>query len=106
MAKTAVAKKARKSTNGQRKSVKRTQRAVPAGVDRFGFRIGSKKSQAAAMYAAKNGATLAEVKDALKSSQFNLLLELEGKKVKIDRTKVPGPGARQVTRYHIAGVPK
>ena len=90
----------RKSANGGEKSAKSKQ-ALPAGVDKFGFRIGSKKSQAAAMYATKNGATLNEVKEALNSSQFNLLLELEDK-FQIDKTKVPGTeGKRQVTRYHI-----
>lgn len=94
---TTVVRKSRKPANGNAKT------KPAASVDRFGFRVGSKKSQAAAMYASKKGATLGEVKEALKSSQFNLLSELKERKVQIDQIKVPGPGARQVTRYHIVG---
>lgn len=90
--KAAKAKKAKKETTG---------------TDRFGFRLGSKKSQAAAMYASKTGATLGEVKHALKSTQFNLLNELEEMTgVKISKVKEAGPGARKVTRYQVTGEPR
>ena len=99
-----VARKPRKSTarrkgNGHTRGAARKAASGPP--DQFGFRSGSLKSRAAAMYASKKGATLAEVKDALKSSQFNLLTELEKRKVKIERTQDEGSGARKVTRYHI-----
>jgi len=74
----------------------------PAKLDQFGLRKGSIKSQAAAMYASKKGATLNEVKEALESTQFNVLTELEGKGFKITRTQVPGIGARQATKYHLS----
>ena len=70
-------------------------------LDRFGFRLGSLKSQAATMYASKKGATLGEVKAALKSTQFNLLTELEGKGHRIERTEAPGKNNRKVTKFRI-----
>ncbi len=85
----------------------RAERKVdPAKLDECGFRKGSLKSQAAAMYAnAKTkGATLGEVKKALKSNQFNLITELEDRKdpkITVTRTQENGEGARQVTRYRI-----
>jgi hypothetical protein len=74
----------------------------PAKLDQFGLRKGSIKSRAAAMYAAKKGATLNEVKEALESTQFNVLTELEGKGFKVTRTLVSGIGARQATKYHLS----
>ena len=73
----------------------------PAKLDQFGFRLGSLKSQAATMYAGKKGATLAEVKTALDSTQFNLLTELEEKGYKVERTEVPGNNNRKVTCFKI-----
>ena len=70
--------------------------------DKFGFREGSLKSRAAAMYAVKKGATLEEVKEALGSVQLNLLKDLEGKGHTVKKTKEPGEGKRQVTRYHLS----
>ena len=72
----------------------------PAKLDQFGFRKGSDKSKAAAMYAKGNGATLNQVKDAVGSVQFNLLGELEGRGFKIERTQVKGK-VRPVTRFKI-----
>ena len=97
MAKTSSAK------NGKAKAApkKRARVKVQASRDKFGFRVGSLKSKAAAMYASKNGATLAEVKAALHSPQFNLLTELKDRRVKIKTTLVPGEGTRKVTRYQI-----
>ncbi len=88
-------------TNG-RQAAPRQRKTVAASPDQFGFRSGSLKSKAAAMYASKKGATLAEVKAALNSSQFNLLTELEARKgITIERTQVEGIGPRKVTRYRI-----
>lgn len=87
------------AANGKRKRAPRT--VDLSKLDRFGFRLGSIKSKAAGMYASKKGATLAEVKDACDSAQFNLLTELEGKGFKIERTPISGPNDRKVTRYHI-----
>jgi hypothetical protein len=69
--------------------------------DQFGFRLGTLKSRAAIMYAGKGGATLEEVRLALKSTQFNLLTELEEKGFKIDRTPTTGENDRKITKYHI-----
>lgn len=92
--------KAAKST--PRKARKVAKKATHRnGVDAFGFRTGSLKSKAAALYASGNGATLSEIKAKLKSSQFNLLTELKAKKFKIKRTLVPGVGARKATRYQV-----
>lgn len=92
---------ARRAVNGNGQRARRAkQPASPP--DQFGFRGGSLKSQAAAMYASKKGATLAEVKAALNSSQFNVLHELEGRKgITIERTEEDGAGPRKVTRYRI-----
>jgi hypothetical protein len=82
------------------KSDKKTTTKAVVEKDVFGFRKGSKKSQAAALYNSKKGATLAEVKEKTGSSQLNLLTELEGR-VTIDTTKEKGAGKKQVTRYKI-----
>lgn len=73
----------------------------PAKLDAFGFRKGTIKSNAAALYAAKSGATLAEVKEAVGSVQFNLLKEVEEKGHTITRKTEKGDGARDVTRYKL-----
>lgn len=72
-----------------------------AKLDQFGFRLGTLKAKAAAMYAGKKGATLGDVKQALKSTQFNVLTELENKGYKVERTPVGGFNDRKVTRYHV-----
>jgi hypothetical protein len=73
--------------------------------DAFGFKKGSLKSKAAAMYSRANGATLFEVKTALSSSQLNVLGELEGKGFKVVKKKEPGAGSRPITRYVLSGKP-
>ena len=96
------AKKARKpraKSNGERA----TRKVDLSKLDQFGFRLGSKKAQAAAMYASKKGATLAEVRGALQSTQFNLLTEIEKRGFKIERMPATGEHDRKVTRFHIAG---
>ncbi len=89
--------KAKKAATAPRKAPVRD----PAKLDGFGFRLGSLKSQAAAMYSKGKGATLGEVKEALESSQFNLLTQLEGDGFTIKKTPEDGAGPRKVTRYKI-----
>lgn len=101
-AKKSAAKKPAKDTS--KKSAKAASEKKPATErDAFGFRKGSKKSEAAKLYNSKKGATLAEVKEKIGSSQLNLLKELEEKGWEISRTKVGGEGKKQVTRYKIEG---
>ena len=73
----------------------------PAKLDAYGFRKGTIKSKAAAMYAKGKGATLAEIKEALGSVQFNLLTELEGNGFTIGKTEAKNDAGRPVTRYKI-----
>jgi len=107
MAKTATKTTTRKRSkpNGAHKNgngIRVKAKATP--VDAFGFRKGSLKSKAAAMYAAKGGATLAAVKAKLKSTQFNLLTELKAraKEFRVERSLVAGVGKRKATAYHIS----
>jgi hypothetical protein len=72
-----------------------------AEVDGFGYREGSLRSKAAALYSNKKGATLAEVKEKLGSVQLNVLKELEGKGYKVKKAKEAGEGTRQITRYYL-----
>jgi hypothetical protein len=77
----------------------------PAKLDEFGFRKGTIKSRAAAMY--KKGATLSQVKDEVGSVQFNLLTELETNGFEIKKTTVKGvAGARDSTKYKVLGKSK
>lgn len=74
-------------------------KAPAAEKDAYGFRKGSAKSKAVAMYARKNGATLAEVKEALGSVQLNVLVALEADGKKVERITEERKGQRAVTRY-------
>lgn len=95
-------KRASERPKGNKTGAKRKPRTFdPDKLDQFGFRLGSKKSKAAAMYGSKNGATLAETKKALKSTQYNVLTELESKGYKIKRTPDSGDEDRKVTRFHL-----
>ena len=95
-------KRASERPKGNKTGAKRKPRTFdPNKLDQFGFRLGSKKSKAAAMYGSKNGATLAETKKALKSTQYNVLTELESKGYKIKRTPDSGDEDRKVTRFHL-----
>ena len=76
-------------------------RKAPAEKDEFGLSKGSAKSQAAAMYARKNGATLAEVKEKVGSIQLNVLNALEEAGHTVEREKVERKGERPVTRYRL-----
>ena len=93
--------KANGKDKGKKAVSKPAKDKAPVERDQFGFRKGSKKSLAAALYSGKKGATLAEVKEKTGSSQLNLLTELKGRKVKIETTKEKGAGKKQVTRYKI-----
>lgn len=93
----APAKAVKAKANG---AVKKAKPAAEKDV--WGYRKGSTKSQAAAMYALKRGATLAEVKEKLGSVQLNVLVELEGKGHTVRRIKEKGTGARQITRYFLS----
>ena len=102
-----AAKPAKAKANGKQKlkaktnGKKQIRKVDPDKLDRFGFRLGSKKAKAAQLYASKKGATLAEVKKVLKSTQYNLLTELEDRGFKIKREPVPGSSGRQITRFQI-----
>lgn len=96
----AVAKPA-KAPKAAAKAPDSPAKAKGGKLDAYGYREGSKKAQAAAIYAAKNGATLDEVKNAISSTQLNVLTELEGKGYKVKRVKEDGKGSRQVTRYFL-----
>lgn len=69
--------------------------------DQFGFRKGSAKSEAAAMYARKSGATLGEVKAKLGSVQLNVLVGLEAEGYKVTKVKEERKGQRPATRYFL-----
>ena len=97
---TAAPVKAAKATPAKAKGKAKAERQRdPLKLDAFGFRKGSIKSKAAAMYA--KGATLADVKEALGSVQFNLLTELEGRGFTVDKAEIKGANDRMVTRYKI-----
>ena len=53
------------------------------------------------MYARKNGATLAEVKEALGSVQLNVLVGLEAEGFTVNKEKEKIEGQRPVTRYFL-----
>jgi hypothetical protein len=80
------------------KATSKPPKAV-TGVDQFGIRLGTNKSKAAAMYAAGNGATLNEVKEALGQIHFNVLTQLEKKGFKVDR--VMEGDKKKITRYRL-----
>jgi hypothetical protein len=103
------AKKAKANGKAPAKKAKTAKRAPrtrdPAKLDEYGFRKGTIKSNAAAMY--KKGATLAEVREAVGSVQFNLLTELKNNGFDIKQSVVKGvSGARDATKYKIVGKSK
>lgn len=91
----------RHAIQGAQPTARRRDAPDPNKLDKFGFRTGSLKSRAAHMYASKHGATLADVKGALHSTQFNVITELEGKGFVVERTPVSGDKDRKATRYHV-----
>ena len=84
-----------------KKAPSKADNGSKAEKDTYGFRVGSKKSQAAAIYASKAGATLAEVKEQTGSAQLNLLKELADEGYPVRSVKEQGDGARKVTRYFL-----
>jgi len=76
-------------------------KADGAKKDKWGFREGSSKSQAVALYAAKGGATLEEVKAAVGSVQLNVLNALEAEGHEVVRKKEVREGKRPATRYFL-----
>jgi hypothetical protein len=97
-AKAAPAKATAKPAKGKAKAERKQD---PAKLDAFGFRKESIKSKAAALYAKGKGATLADVKEALGSVQFNLLTELKEKGYEVEESEVKNTNGRMVTRYKI-----
>lgn len=92
----------------------KAKRKEPAETDRWGLRVGSLRSQAVGMYSGSreikkgkmkgsfiNGSTLNEVKEAISSSQLNVLKDMEERGHKLVRTKEPGKGNKEVTRYFL-----
>lgn len=76
---------------------------APPAMDKYGFRIGTMKSKAAALYARKEGATVDEVRDEVNSLQLNLLTTLEKQGFTVKREKEKKPSGRIITRYFLSG---
>ena len=81
------------------KRAKAKKESIP--LDDFGFRKGTIRSKAAAMYGSTKGATLAEVKNKLGSVQYNMLISLEQNGYKITRKEIDGIGNRPATRFFL-----
>lgn len=98
-----VAKANGKAAKAPKAPVKAKRQRDLTNADTFGYTKDCLKSKACIMYSNKKtkGATLAEVREALDSTQFNVLPEVEKRGWKVTRTKEPGEGNRKVTRYQI-----
>ena len=94
-----AAKTAAKPAKAPAKVAKPKAEKAEVPRDAFGLKKGSLKSNAAAMYNRKNGATLVEVKDKLGSVQLNVLTELEAKGHTVEKVKEERKEGRAVTRY-------
>jgi len=94
--------KANGKAKGVRKAKTAKKPAKEAKVDRYGFREGTARSIAAAMYSAPKGATLAEVKAKTGTVQYNILNELRAKGYKVTTKEVAGQANRPATRYHLS----
>lgn len=90
-----------KATKGKAKAPAAQRQRDLTKLDAYGFRLGTIKAKAAAMYAKGKGATLADVKAALGSVQFNLLTEVKERGFTVEEADVKGPTGRIVTRYKI-----
>jgi len=90
-----------KAAKGSEKPKVAKPKAEGVKKDAWGFREGSAKSQAVALYAAKAGATLEEVKEAVGSVQLNVLNGLEEAGHEVKRVKEEREGQRSVTRYFL-----
>lgn len=95
----AKAKRTSKAANGN--ATPKTRQRDPDKLDRFGLRMDSLKSQAAAFYARSKGATLAEVKREVGSIQFNVIRELTERGFKFKRVEEDGARGRKATRYFL-----
>ena len=101
-AKKAAAKPKAKTAKGSEKTKAakpKAEKKAKAEKDQFGLRKGSTRSEAAAMYARKSGATLEEVKIKVGSIQLNVLNELEANGFEVKKEKQERKGKRPVTRY-------
>lgn len=98
----AAPKVARKAKAKVKKAKAKPRAANPATLDVFGLRKGSGKSKAAALYARKEGATLAEVKAKTGGVQYNVLKQLadEGHKLK-SVEEVNKKTSRTVSRFFL-----
>lgn len=96
-AKKAAAKAPVKAKAAKPKAVKK----AAAEKDQYGLRKGSARSEAASMYARKNGATLAEVKERIGSVQLNVLNALKADGYAVTQEKITKKGERPVTRYYL-----
>ncbi len=99
--KTAPKTAARATKTPLKAKVTKAKAASKVDKDGYGFRKGSAKSKAIAMYARKNGATLEEVKSVVGSIQLNVLNSLEENGALIERAKEQRKGQRAVTRYFL-----
>ena len=102
------AKTAPKATAKAAKAPDKAKAAKPkaeskAEKDAYGLRKGSAKSQAAAMYARKSGATLEEIRVALGSTQLNVLVGLEAEGYEVIKKKETRDEGRPITRYWLKG---
>ena len=93
--KKAKASKEAKAKKAPKSSMKSTEK------DKFGLRKGSARSEAAAMYARKSGATLAEVEERVGSIQLNVLTALAKNGWEVEKDAEKRAGGRPVTRYWI-----
>lgn len=77
-------------------------RASKVERDKYGLKVGSLRSKAAALYASKKGATLAEVAEKLGSStQYNVLVALEKRGFKVEKFPESGKGRKSVMRFKL-----
>jgi hypothetical protein len=83
------------------KETKTTKEKTKVVRDQFGLRKGSARSEAAAMYARKSGATLAEVKERVGSIQLNVLTALEKDGWIVEKSAEKHDNQRPVTRYRL-----
>lgn len=98
----AAAKPARKAKAAKAAKPKaKAQTASVAKLDVFGFRKGSERSKAAAIYARPKGATLGEVKTKTGKLQFNVLTQLKSMGHKVKAVPEAGPTKRPVIRYFV-----
>ncbi len=70
-------RKRAKKANGDAKPRKRNKE--PAALDAWGIREGTARAKAVALYTRPEGASLAEVKEAVGSVQYNVLTEMKEK---------------------------